>query len=188
MAKILATEIRVGNLLELDKRVWRVLKSYHVHVGGRGGAYMQIEIKDIETGQKRNERLSTDDRVERPFIDRRAMTYSYQDGDSYVFMDNETYEQLTLNADFLEGQTGYLLPNQQVEINFHNGRAIGIQLPTTVVLEVVETEPGIKNASATTSFKPARLETGISVQVPPFVNAGEKVRVNTDDGSYIERA
>jgi elongation factor P len=188
MAKILATEIRVGNLLELDKRVWRVLKSYHVHVGGRGGAYMQIEIKDIETGQKRNERLSTDDRVERPFIDRRAMTYSYQDGDAYVFMDNENYEQLSLGADFLEGQTGYLLPNQQVEINFHNGRAIGIQLPTTVTLEVVDTEPGIKNATATTSFKPAKLETGISVQVPPFVNIGEKIRVNTDDGSYIERA
>jgi elongation factor P len=116
------------------------------------------------------------------------MTYSYQDGDSYVFMDNETYEQLTLGADFLEGQTGYLLPNMQVEINFHNGRAIGIQLPTNVVLEVVDTEPGIKNASATSSFKPARVETGISVQVPAFVNAGDKVRVNTDDGSYIERA
>jgi elongation factor P len=139
MAKILATEIRVGNLLELDKKVWRVLKSYHVHVGGRGGAYMQFEIKDIETGQKRNERLSTDDRVERPFIDRRAMTYSYQDGDTYDFMDNETYEQLSLSAEFLEGQTGYLLPNLQVEINFHNGRAIGIQLPTTVILEVVDT-------------------------------------------------
>jgi len=188
MAKILATEIRVGNLLELEKRVWRVLKSYHVHVGGRGGAYMQIEIKDIETGQKRNERLSTDDRVERPFIDRRSMTYSYQDGDAYVFMDNENYEQLSLSAEFLEGQTGYLLPNLQVEINFHNGRAIGIQLPTTVILEVVDTEPGIKNATATTSFKPAQLETGISVQVPPFVNNGEKIRVNTDDGSYIERA
>ena len=188
MAKILATEIRVGNLLELDKRVWRVLKSYHVHVGGRGGAYMQIEIKDIETGQKRNERLSTDDRVERPFIDRRAMTYSYQDGEAYVFMDNETYEQLSLGADFLEGQTGYLLPNLQVEINFHNGRAIGIQLPTTVILEVVDTEPGIKNANATTRFKTAELGREIGVQDPPYGNIGEKIRVNTDDGSYIERA
>ncbi len=146
MAKILATEIRVGNLLEFDKRVWRVLKSYHVHVGGRGGAYMQIEIKDIESGQKRNERLSTDEKIERPFIDRRTMTYSYHDGSNWVFMDNETYEQLTLGEDFLEGQTGYLMPNMEVEINFHNGRAIGIQLPTTVVLEVVDTEPGIKNA------------------------------------------
>src|SRR5262245_45118107 len=118
MAKILATEIRAGNLLELDKRIWRVLKSYHVHVGGRGGAYMQIEIKDIETGQKRNERLSTDEKVERPYIERRTMTYSYLDGDSFVFMDNETYEQINLSAEFLEGQSGFLLPNMEVDINF----------------------------------------------------------------------
>ena len=188
MAKILATEIRVGNLLELDKRLWRVLKSYHVHVGGRGGAYMQIEIKDIQSGQKRNERLSTDEKIERPSIDSRQMTYSYQDGDSYVFMDNETYEQLTLQSDFLEGQTGYLLPNLEVQINFHNGRTIGIQLPTSVVLEVVDTEPGIRNATATNSFKPAKVETGITVQVPGFVNTGEKIRVSTDSGGYLERA
>jgi elongation factor P len=188
MAKILATEIRVGNLLEWDKRLWRVLKSYHVHVGGRGGAYMQIEIKDIESGQKRNERLSTDEKIERPYIDSRTMTYSYQDGDSYVFMDNETYEQLALSSDYLEGQSGYLLPNTEVQINFHNGRTIGIQLPTSVVLEVTETEPGIRNATATNSFKPATVETGIIVQVPAFVSSGDKIRVNTDDGSYIERA
>jgi elongation factor P len=188
MAKILATEIRAGNLIEWDKRLWRVLKSYHVHVGGRGGAYMQLEMKDIESGQKRNERLATDEKVERPYIDKRAMTYSYQQGDDYVFMDNETYEQVSLPADYLEGQTGYLLPNLEVEINFHNGRIIGVQLPQTVVLEVVDTEPGIKNATATNTFKPAKLETGITVQVPPFVNAGEKIRVKTDDGSYVERA
>jgi len=188
MAKILATEIRAGNLIEWDKRLWRVLKSYHVHVGGRGGAYMQLEMKDIETGQKRNERLSTDEKVERPYIDKRRMVYSYQDGDSYVFMDNETYEQLTLSADYLEGQTGYLLPGMEVDINFHNGRTIGVELPATVVLEVVETEPAIKNATATTTFKPAKLETGITVQVPPFASAGEKIRVKTDDGTYVERA
>jgi elongation factor P len=188
MAKILATEIRAGNLIEWDKRLWRVLKSHHVHVGGRGGAYMQVEMKDIETGQKRNERLSTDEKIERPFIDRRTMTYSYQDGASFVFMDNETYEQLNLSAEFLEGQSGFLLPNAEVEINFHNGRALGVQLPTSVVLEVVDTEPGIRNATATNTFKPATMETGIIVQVPPFVITGEKIRVNTDDGSYIERA
>jgi elongation factor P len=188
MSKILATEIRAGNLIEWDKRLWRVLKSHHVHVGGRGGAYMQLEMKDIESGQKRNERLSTDEKVERPYIDKRTMTYSYQQGGDYVFMDNETYEQLTLSAEYLEGQSGYLLPNMEVEINFHNGRTIGIQLPTTVVLEVVETEPAIKNATATTTFKPATMETGITVQVPPFVSGGEKIRVKTDDGSYVERA
>lgn len=188
MAKILATEIRAGNLIEWDKRLWRVLKSHHVHVGGRGGAYMQLEMKDIESGQKRNERLSTDEKVDRPFIDKRRMVYSYHDGANYVFMDNETYEQLTLDADYLEGQAGYLLPNMEVDINQHNGRTIGIELPTSVVLEVIDTEPAIKNATATTTFKPAKLETGITVPVPPFVNVGEKIRVKTDDGSYIERA
>jgi elongation factor P len=188
MAKILATEIRAGNLIEWDKRLWRVLKSHHVHVGGRGGAYMQVEMKDIESGQKRNERLSTDEKIERPYIDRRTMTYSYQDGSTYVFMDNETYEQLSLSAEFLEGQAGFLLPNTEVEINFHNGRALGVQLPGSIVLEVTETEPGIRNATATNTFKPAKMETGITVQVPPFINTGEKIRVNTDDGSYIERA
>lgn len=188
MAKILATEIRAGNLIEWDKRLWRVLKSHHVHVGGRGGAYMQVEMKDFETGQKRNERIATDEKIERPFIDKRSMVFSYQDGDSYVFMDNETYEQLSLSADYLEGQAGFLLPNMEVEITFHNGRTIGVELPSSVVLEVVDTEPGIKNATATTTFKPAKLETGITVQVPPFVNTGEKIRVKTDDGTYIERA
>ena len=188
MAKVEAVQIRPGNLLEWDKRIWRVLKSYHVHVGGRGGAYMQIEIKDIQSGQKRNERLSTDEKIERPSIDSRAMTYSFQDGDSYVFMDNETYEQLTLPADFLEGQSGYLLPNMEVQINFHNNKPIGIQLPTSVVLEVVDTEPGIRNATATNSFKPAKMDTGITVQGPGFVNTGEKIRVSTDSGEYLERA
>ena len=188
MAKILATEIRAGNLLEWDKRLWRVLKSHHVHVGGRGGAYMQVEMKDIESGQKRNERIATDEKLERPYIDRRKMVFSYQDGDSYVFMDQENYEQMSLSAEFLEGQSGYLLPNMEVDINFHNGRTIGVELPTNVVLEVIDTEPAIKNATATTTFKPAKMETGITVQVPPFVNTGEKVRVKTDDGSYIERA
>jgi elongation factor P len=188
MAKILATEIRAGNLIEWDKRLWRVLKSHHVHVGGRGGAYMQVEMKDFETGQKRNERIATDVKVERPYIDKRNMAFSYQDGDTYVFMDNETYEQLSLSADYLEGQAGYLMPNMEVQVTFHNGRTIGLELPTSVVMEVVDTEPAIKNATATTTFKPAKMETGITVQVPPFVNAGEKIRLKTDDGSYIERA
>lgn len=188
MAKILATEIRAGNLIEWDKRLWRVLKSHHVHVGGRGGAYMQVEMKDFETGQKRNERLSTDEKIERPYIDRRAMVFSFQDGDSYVFMDNETYEQLTLSAEYLEGQSGYLMQNMEVQVTFHNGRTIGLELPTSVVMQVVDTEPAIRNATATTTFKPAKMETGITVQVPPFVNSGEKIRLKTDDGSYIERA
>ena len=188
VAKVLATEVRVGNLIELDKRVWRVLKSYHVHVGGRGGAFMQVEMKDVETGTKRNERIRTDEKVDRAFVDCRGMQYLYQDGDDYVFMDKENYEQLTLGADFLEGQSGYLLPNVDVQVNMHNDRPIGIELPGSVVLTVVETEPGMKNATATGSYKPAKMETGLTVQVPQFVNDGEKIRVNTDSGEYMERA
>lgn len=188
MAKVSAVEIRVGNLIEWDKRVWRVLKCYHVHVGGRGGAFMQVEMKDIEAGTKTNQRFRTEDKVERAFVDARDMEYLYQDGDGYVFMDQQNYEQLTLPGDFLEGQAGFLLPNTEVQINFYNGRAIGIELPPSVILTVTETEPGIKNATATNSFKAAKVETGIIVQVPPFINQGEKVKVSTNDGSYMERA
>lgn len=188
MAKVNATEIRAGNLLEWDKRVWRVLKSYHVHVGGRGGAYMQVEMKDIEAGTKVNQRFRTDEKIERAFVEARDMEYLYHDGDNYVFMDKESFEQLLLSAEFLEGQKEYLLPNTDVQVNFHNERPIGVQLPPSVVLTVVETDPNIRNATATTSFKPARLETGITVQVPPFIEAGERIKVNTDDGAYMERA
>jgi elongation factor P len=187
MAKVLATEIRVGHLLEWEKRIWRVLKCYHVHVGGRGGAFMQVEMKDIETGTKTNQRIRTEDKVERAVVDSREMQYLYSEGDSFVFMDKENYEQMNLSKDFLDEQAGFLLPNTDVKVNFYNGRAIGVELPPSVVLEVVDTEPGIKNATVTTSFKPARTETGLMVQVPPFVNNGERIKVNTDDGAYIER-
>ena len=149
---------------------------------------MQVEMKDIESGTKTNQRFRTEDKIERAFVDPRDMEYLYQDGDSYVFMDKQNYEQLSLSADFLEGQSGFLLPNTEVQINFYNGRAIGVELPPSVVLAVIDTEPAIKNATATTTFKPARMETGITVQVPPFVNQGERIKVNTNDGTYMERA
>ena len=188
MAKVLATEIRAGNLIEWDKRVWRVLKSYHVHVGGRGGAFMQVEMKDIESGTKRNERIRTEDKIERAYVEQRGMQYLYSDGANYVFMDQETFEQLTLPDELLEGQSGYLIPSINVQVNFHNDRPIGVQLPPTVTLTVVETEPNLKGATATGSFKPAKTETGINVMVPQFVSEGERINVNTDTGEYIERA
>ena len=188
MAKVLATEIRAGNLIEWEKRVWRVLKSYHVHVGGRGGAFMQVEMKDIESGTKRNERIRTEDKIERAYVEQRAMQYLYNDGANYVFMDQETFEQLTLPDELLEGQSGYFIPNIDVQVNFHNDRPIGVQLPPTVTLTVADTEPNLKGATATGSFKPARTETGMTVMVPQFVMKGERINVNTDTGEYIERA
>lgn len=187
MAKVLATEIRVGNLIEWGKRVWRVLKCYHVHVGGRGGAFMQVEMKDVESGTKTNQRIRTEDKVERAFVDQREMSYLYNEGDSYIFMDKETYEQLHLSKEFLEGQIEFLLPNADVLVNFYQDRPIGLQLPPSVVLTVKETEPNLKGATATGSYKPARMETGLAVMVPPFVIEGEKIKVNTDSGEYIER-
>ncbi|MGH8634947.1 MAG: elongation factor P [Burkholderiales bacterium] len=188
MAKVLATEIRAGNLIEWDKRVWRVLKSYHVHVGGRGGAFMQVEMKDIESGTKRNERIRTEDKIERAYVEQRSMQYLYSDGARYVFMDQETFEQLTLPDELLEGQSGYLIPNIDVQVNFHNDRPIGVQLPPTVTLTVADTEPNLKGATATGSFKPAKTATGVTVMVPQFVVTGERINVNTDTGAYIERA
>jgi len=188
MAKVLATEIRAGNLIEWEKRVWRVLKSYHVHVGGRGGAFMQVEMKDIESGTKKNERIRTEDKIERAVVEQRDMQYLYNDAAGHVFMDKENYEQLTLPADFLEGQSGYLVPNIDVQVNFHNDRPIGIQLPASVTVTVVETEPNLKGATATGSFKPAKVDTGLTVMVPQFITNGVKIKVNTDTGEYIERA
>jgi elongation factor P len=188
MAKVTATEIRAGNLIEYDKRVWRVLKSYHVHVGGRGGAFMQIEMKDIESGTKKNERIRTEDKIERAFVDQREMQYLYSDGSGHVFMDKESFEQLTLDADFLEGQAGYLIPNIDVQVNFYQERPLGVQLPPSVVLTVTETEPNLKSATATGSFKPAKTETGLTVMVPQFIVDGTKIKVNTDTGEYVERA
>ncbi|HKA42118.1 MAG TPA: elongation factor P [Burkholderiales bacterium] len=188
MARVTATEIRAGNLIEWEKRVWRVLKSYHVHVGGRGGAFMQIEMKDIESGTKKNERIRTEDKIERAIVESRDMQYLYSEAGSYVFMDKESFEQLSLPAEFLEGQAGYLIPSIDVQVNFHNDRPIGIQLPPTVTLTVVETEPNVRGGTATGSFKPAKTDTGITVMVPQFIAEGVKVKVNTDTGEYIERA
>src|SRR3977135_2717303 len=172
MAKVTATEIRAGHLIVWEKRVWRVLKSYHVHVGGRGGAFMQIRMKDIESGTKKNERIRTEDKIERAIVESRDMQYLYSDADSYIFMDKENFEQLNLPAEFLEGQAGYLTPNIEVQVNFHNERPIGVELPSTVTLTVVATEPNLKGATATGSFKPAKTDTGITVMVPQFITEG----------------
>ena len=188
MPKILATEIRVGHLLEWDKHLWKVLKCYHVHVGGRGGAYMQVEMKDIERGTKTNYRFNTDEKVDKAHVDIREMDYLYHDGESYIFMDTSTFEQINLSGEFLEGQSGYLLPNTQVQINFHNERPIGLQLPQSVTLEVIECDPNIKGSTVSSSFKPATVETGVQVLVPPFIEKGEKIKINTDTGEYVERA
>lgn len=187
MAKISANEIRLGGLIEHQNNLWRVLKKSHVKPG-KGGAFVQVELKDIVNGTKLNERFRSTDKVERPHVEPRKMQYLYADGENHIFMDSETFEQLTLNADDIADQAGFLLPNTDVQINFYDETPIGLDLPANVVLSVTDTEGVVKGQTAAGGGKPATLETGIRVTVPTFVNIGEKIKVNTETGEYVERA
>lgn len=185
--QINATAIRTGNILEVDKGLWKVMKTHHV-TPGKGVACMQIEMRNIETGTKTNKRFNSTERVERVVLSQRDMQYLYADGDDHHFMDTETYDQITLKSDMLENVLPYLLPESNVQVEFHEERPLNVQLPQTVVLEVVECDAAIKGQTATSSYKPGKLETGASIMVPPYLEPGTKVRVNTESGEFIERA
>ena len=185
--KLSAFDVKVGNLLEYQGKLWRVLKKTHVKPG-KGGAFVQLEMKEISAGTKRNDRFRSEDRLEKAHVEPRTMQYLYADGDQYVFMDSVTFEQLLMPAEDLAELSGYLLPNTEVQINFHNDNPIGVELPDNVVLAVTETEGVVKGQTASGSGKPAQLETGIRITVPTFINVGDKVKVNTETGQYVERA
>lgn len=185
--KISAFDIRPGNLIEYNGKLWRVAKIQHVKPG-KGGAFMQVEMKELQGGTKLNERFRSEDKVEKAHVDTREMNYLYQEGDNLIFMDNESYEQSPIPVTDLEDQMGYLLPNTDVKVTFHNEMPVGLDLPATVVLEVVETDAAIKGQTASGSGKPAKLDTGLTVTVPTFVNVGDKIKVNTATGEYVERA
>lgn len=188
MSKINATEIKNGSLIEVDNKLWRVIKARHVHVGGRGGAYMQVEVRDIESNTKNSFRLRTDEKVERPFLESRPMLYLYSSEEGHILMDEENFEQITLEKDFFDDREWFLLPDMVLDVNLYDGRVIAATLPSSVILTVTDTEPQIKGATASSSYKPATVETGKIVMVPPFVNIGEKIKVNTETGEYSERA
>lgn len=185
--KISAYEARVGNLIEIDGSLWKILKKSHVKPG-KGGAFVQLEIKDVSAGTKRNDRFRSEDKLEKAHVDFRKMQFLYNDNDLYFFMDTESYEQIELTADDLSEQVDYLIPDLEVQINLYNNTPIGVELPDSVVLSIVETDAAIKGQTAAGGSKPAILETGLRVNVPTFINAGDSVRVSTDSGTYIERA
>jgi elongation factor P len=185
--KILAFEMKVGNLMEYQGKLWRVIKLGHVKPG-KGGAFVQAEMKELSVGTKLNERFRSDEKLEKAHVESRKMQYLYAEGDSHIFMDLSSYEQLGMNQEDISEQLGFLLPNMEVDVNFYNENPIGMELPLNVVLEVVDTESVVKGQTATSSGKPAKLETGISVTVPQFINIGEKIKVNTGTGEYVERA
>ena len=174
-------------VIEHQGRLWRAVKIQHTQPG-KGGAFVQLEMKEITVGTKLNERFRSADTVEKAHVDTRAMQFLYAEGDDLVFMDNETYEQMSMLGEDIEDQRPYLLPNTEVQINFYNNQPIGMELPANVVMEVVDTETTVKGQTAAGSGKPAELETGLRVTVPPFVNIGDKIKINTETGEYVERA
>jgi elongation factor P len=164
----------------------RVTAINHLTPGNKRG-FMQTKMKNLKTGIGTEKKFRSEDRLEQAMLDSRAMQYLYAEGDLHTFMDTQNYEQTSLPAEEIGDLLQYLLPNQVVEIQFYDGRPVGISLPSTVELEVVETEPSFKGATASASYKPAKLETGVTVQVPPFIQVGDKVRVDSSEGTYLER-
>ena len=151
-------------------------------------AFIQAKLRNIRTGAMFEHRFRSGDAIERITVDEIPMEFLYQDGDSYCFMNTENYEQTHLSRDVLGDAVEYLTPNLQIKVEFYDGKTVGIELPQTVELTVVETEPGLKSATASSVTKPAKCETGLVVQVPPFINEGEKIRVDTAEGAYLSRA
>ena len=181
------TSVRVGNILEWDGGLWKVIKTHHV-TPGKGVACMQLEMRNIEKGNKTNKRFNSTEKVERVTLNQRNMQFLYEDAGQYHFMDMETYDQIALGADMVENAKPYLLPEMEVEVEFHEERPLNVKLPQSVVLEVTSCDAAIKGQTATSSYKPGVLETGAPIMVPPYLEAGTKVRVNTETGEYMERA
>jgi elongation factor P len=159
----------------------------HITPGNWRGM-VQAKIRHLKTGSIIEHRFRSEDRIERAILDETEMEFLYQDGDMYHFMNNETYEQIALSGEVLGDAVPYLFPNIKLKIEMYEGRPVGIELPLTVELKVVETEPAIKGASVSNQSKPARMETGLMVQVPPFIAEGDLIKIDTATGAYIERA
>ncbi len=185
--QINSTSIRSGMILDVSGNLWRVGRTHHV-TPGKGVACMQVEMRNIETGTKTNKRFNSTERVERVRLSQHSMQFLYHDSGSYHFMDMETYEQMELDEALMEEAKPFLLPETEVMVEMHEGRPLNVQLPKTVTLEVVETDAAIKGQTATGSYKPGKLETGADILVPPYLEAGTRIKVNTEDGTYIERA
>ncbi len=185
--KINGNAIRPGNVIEHKGRLWRAVKIQHTQPG-KGGAYLQVELKDIRDGTKLNERFRASEDVERVRLDQKEYQYLYADGDLLTFMDQETYEQVTLNSDLVGEPAQFLQDGMVVTIESYEGDPISVLLPDSVVMEVVEADPVVKGQTASSSYKPGSLENGVRIMVPPHIEAGTRVVVNTADGSYMERA
>ncbi len=182
-----ATQLRPGMVIKHNNDLHMVFSVEH-RTPGNLRAFIQAKLRNIRTGAMFEHRFRSGDAIEKITVDEEKMEYLYNDGDAYYFMNTETYEQLHLGRDILGDSVDYLIPNLQITVEFFDGKPVGVELPQTVELTVVETEPGLKSATASSVTKPAKTETGLVVQVPPFINEGEKIRVDTSEGAYLSRA
>jgi elongation factor P len=187
VAKLNGSEIRPGMVIEHLGSLWVVVKTMAVKPG-KGPAYNQVELKNLIDGRKLNHRFGADERVEETHLERRNFQFLYRQDDSLVFMDTESYEQIELAQELVGERSAFLQDGMTVTVALHGGRPIGVRLPEHVVLQVTEADASIKGQTAASSYKPARLENGLRLMVPPFVTAGEKVVVDTNEVAYVRRA
>ena len=185
--RINGNAIRPGNIIEHNGRLWRVAKIQHTQPG-KGGAYLQAEMKDIRDGTKLNERFRASESVEKVRLDEAQYQFLFADGDDVTFMETETYEQITLNREAIGDPAVFLQDGMTVTVQSYEGSPIGVELPDSVVMEVVEADAVVKGQTASSSYKPAVLENGERIMVPPHIEAGTRIVVATADGSYMERA
>jgi elongation factor P len=187
MASINATRLKKGMLVKIGADLFRVLELQHVTPGNLRG-FVRIKFRNIRNGSLSDQKVRSEDTLDRAVLDEREMQYLYKDGESFHFMDTASFEQLHIDAEALGESVDYLIPDALIKVEFYGEEPVGIELPPTVDLVVEDTAPGIKGATASNQIKPARLETGLVVNVPPFVNTGDKVRVSTETGEYLSRA
>lgn len=185
--KINGNEIRPGNIIEHKARLWQAVKTEHVKPG-KGGAYAQVELKDIRDGTKLNERFRASESVERVRLEERENQFLYSQGNEYTFMDQETFEQLSLSQEMVGEAAKFLQESMSVTLLSYEGEILGLKLPDTVTMEITEADPVVKGQTAASSYKPAVLENGLRIMVPPHIESGTRVVVNTSDCTYVERA
>jgi elongation factor P len=182
-----ANLIRAGQVIEHEGRRWTVLKQ-QIITPGKGGAFIQVEMRDLRSGNKTNERWRTADTVERLMTEEKEFTFSYADGDNMVLMDPESFEQTVVSLALLGDAAPFLQDNMTITVDLVEGEPVAAHLPPTVVLQVVEADPVVRGQTAASSYKPAKLSNGVKTSVPPFIETGERIVVRTEDGSYVERA
>lgn len=182
-----STQMRPGMVIKFENELYSVFSVFHRTPGNLRG-FVQAKMRSLRTGSMTEHRFSSEDKVERAALDEQEMEFLYDDGEFYYFMNIENFEQMHLTTDLLGDTVQYLVPQSKVKVEFYEGKPISVELPASVELTVAETEPGLKGASVSNVTKAAKMETGLIVQVPPFICEGEKIRVNTAEGTYLERA